>query len=94
MKIDGFYNNIEQNPPKVFKEFFEQIKENANMLKKDIKQIVINLENNKKLLNLFLRNKKLQELTVKAQGYRIIVSKDDISKLTKIVKDNGFFIEF
>ncbi|MEA3384603.1 MAG: hypothetical protein U9Q20_08050 [Campylobacterota bacterium] len=94
LKIDGFYNNIEKNPPKVFDQFFEEIKENTNMLKRDLKQIVINLENNTKLLNLFMTNKRLQELTIKAQGYRVIISKDDISKLTKIVKDHGFFIEF
>ncbi len=94
LKIDGFYNNIEKNPPKIFIDFFDEIKQNANMLKKDITQIVINLQNNKKLLSLFMTNKRLKELTIKAQGYKIIVSKDNLSKLTKIVKDNGFFIEF
>jgi hypothetical protein len=41
-----------------------------------------------------MSNHKLQELLIKAEGYRIIVFKDDISKITKIVKDNGFFVEF
>ncbi len=93
-KIDGFYKNIEKNPPKVFKDFFDDIKKDANMLKRDLKQVVIELNNNKKLLNLFMTNKKLQELVIKAQGYRVIVLKENIPKLTKIVKDNGFFVEF
>ena len=41
-----------------------------------------------------MKNKKLQELVIKAQGYKVIVLKENISKLTKIVKDNGFFVEF
>jgi len=36
----------------------------------------------------------LQEMTIKASGYRVLVKKEDIPKLTKIVKDNGFFVEF
>lgn len=94
LKIDGFYKQIEANPPQVFKDFFDEIMTNADMLKKDSKHVVIELNNNKKLLNLFMKNKKLQEIIIKAQGYRIMVLKDNLSKLTKIVKDNGFFIEF
>jgi hypothetical protein len=41
-----------------------------------------------------MNNRKLQELIIKAEGYRIIVLKNDIPKVTKIAKDNGFFIEF
>jgi len=94
IKIDNFYKQIEANPPQIFKDFFEQIKSNSTMLKRDLSQVVIELKNNKKLLNLFLKNKKLQELIVKAEGHRILVSKNDVPKLTKIVKDNGFFVEF
>ena len=94
IKIDNFYKQIEPNPPQIFKDFFQQIKLDSNMIKRDLSQVVIELKNNKKLLNLFLKNKKLQELVIKAEGYRVIVSKNNIPKLTKIVKDNGFFIEF
>jgi len=94
LKIDSFYKNIEPNPPQVFKDFFDEIKRNQNLLKRDLKQVVIELKDNKKLLNLFMKNKKLQELVIKAQGYKVIVLKENISKLTKIVKDNGFFVEF
>lgn len=94
LKIDAFYKLFDTSPPKVFDRYFEEIKQNANMLKKDLSLITIELQNNKTLLNLFMTNKKLQEFTIKASGYRIIVSKDDISKLKKIVNENGFFIEF
>lgn len=94
LKIDSFYKNIEKNPPQVFRDFFDEIQENINSLKKETQQVVIRLNNNKKLLNLFMNNKKLQELVIKAQGYRIIVLKTDLARLTKIVKENGFFVEF
>ncbi len=94
LKIESFYKQIEKNPPQVFKDFFDEIKANQNLLKRDLKQVVIELTNNKKLLNLFMKNKKIQELVIKAQGYRVIVLKENIPKLTKIVKDNGFFVEF
>ena len=94
LKIDSFYKNIEKNPPKVFVQFFEKAIKNSNLMKRNLKQIVIELKDNKELLNLFMTNPKLQELFIKAEGYRIIVLKDDIAKFTKIVKDNGFFVEF
>jgi hypothetical protein len=94
LKIDGFYKKIEPNPPKVFIEFLENMIKESNLLKRNLKQIVIELEDNKRLLNLFMTNQKLQKLFIKAEGYRIIVLKDDISKVTKIVEDNGFFVEF
>ena len=94
LKIDAFYKIFDKKLPKVFDHFFNEIKENSNMLKRDLKLITIELKNNKKLLNLFMTNKKLQEITTKASGYRVLVLKDDLPKLTKIVKDNGFFIEF
>jgi len=94
LKIEGFYSKIEKNPPKVFIEFFDEAIANANLMKRNLKQVVIELESNKKLLNLFMRNKKLQELLIKAEGYRIIVFKEDIPKVTRIVKENGFFVEF
>lgn len=93
-KIDKFYTLFDQPVPVVFDNYFDEIQSKSNMLKRDLSQIVIELKNDKKLLNLFMNNKKLQELIIKASGYRIIVSKADIPKLTKIVRDNGFFVEF
>lgn len=94
LKIDSFYKQIEKNPPKVFKDFFDEIKRNSDLLKRDLKQVVIELPDNKKLLNIFMQNRRLQDLTIKAQGFRIIVLKENIPKVTKILKDKGFFIEF
>jgi hypothetical protein len=94
LKIDSFYTKIEKSPPKVFIEFFDKALKNSNLMKKNLKQVVIELEENRELLNLFLSNHKLQELIIKAEGYRIIVLNHDIAKVTKIVKDNGFFVEF
>ena len=93
-KVESFYKIFDTKLPKVFDDYFNEIKENANMLKRDLKLITIELKNNKKLLNLFISNKRLQELIIKASGYRILVAKENISKVTKIIKDNGFFIEF
>ncbi len=94
LKIDNFSKIFHQKLPKVFDDFFAEIKENANLLKRDLKLITIELSNNKKLLNLFMTNKKIQELIIKASGYRVLVKKENIPKLTKIVKEHGFFVDF
>ncbi|MCK9373940.1 MAG: hypothetical protein M0P91_12165 [Sulfuricurvum sp.] len=94
IKIDTFYNQIASNPPKVFQDFFDEIKKRACLLKKEPKQIVIHLENNHELLALFMNHKKLQEYCIKGQGYRILVEKENLPKVKKIVQENGFFIDF
>ena len=94
LKIEAFYKIFDTKPPEIFDKFFDDIKSKSNMLKKDLKQVVIELKNDMRLLNLFMTNKKLQSIIIKASGYRILVLKKDLPKLTKIVKDNGFFIEF
>ncbi len=93
-KIDNFYEIIEKNPPQIFKDFLSKIEQNTNLFKKKTDEIVIELKNNKELLNLFLTNHKLKEMIIKAEGYRVIVLKSDLPKFTKIVKENGFFVEF
>jgi len=94
LKIDGFYNNIEANPPQIFIDFFNDIKRKSNMLSNESKYSVIELKNNKELLNLFMTNKRLQDIIIKAEGYRVILLKSDMIKFTRIVKENGFFVEF
>lgn len=94
LKIEAFYNNIEQDLPKVFIKFFDDIKIRSNMLKSDLDYVVIKLEKDKELLNLFMSNKKLQDLILKVEGYRVMVLKSNINKFTTIVKNNGYFVEF
>ncbi|MEA3490557.1 MAG: hypothetical protein U9R27_01510 [Campylobacterota bacterium] len=93
-KIDKFYTLFDKPVPVLFDNYFDEIYAKSNLLKREPSQVVIELENNKALLNIFMNNKKLQELVTKASGYRIIVSRKELPKLTKILKENGFFVEF
>jgi 3-dehydroquinate dehydratase len=93
LKMKNFYKIIQSEPPKVFKDLFDEILQNANLLSADYSKVVIDLKNNKKLLQLFTTNKKLQESIIKAQGFRILVAKQDMGKVSRIVKENGFFVE-
>lgn len=94
LKIDSFRNITDKPLPNIFEKFFQDILNKTNMVKKIPNLVTLQLSKNQELLNLFLHNKKLQELTIKASGYKIVVEKDNITKVTKIIKDNGFFIEF
>ncbi len=93
-KIDKFYTLFGKPVPVLFDDYFDEIYAKSNLLAKEPSQIVIKLENNKKLFALFMENKKLQDLVIKASGYRIIVSQKELSKVTKILNDNGFFVDF
>ncbi len=94
IKIDNFYKIFSDEIPAIFREFLKEIKERANLLHRDLKMVTIELDEQRELLNLFATNKKLQELIIKAQGYRVLIKKDDIPKMRKILGDNGFFVDF
>ncbi len=94
IKIDNFYTLFDEPIPVLYDNYFDDILSRANLLKTNSDQIVIELKNDKRLLDLFMQNKKIQEFIIKASGYRVIVSNANLQKLSRIVKDNGFFIEF
>jgi len=93
-KIDAFASFFSVPLPPHFNWYFDDIKAKANLLKPNTTQIVIELKPDPKLLQLFASDKKIQELIIKASGYRIVVEKTNMAKLTKIIKENGFFVEF
>ena len=82
------------NLPANFTHFFESIKTDANLIHKEPKFITLKLEKNQKLLNFFMRNERLNRLIVKASGYRILVAKEDLTRVASILKEHGFFVEF
>ena len=49
------YRDKDSEIDKIWSNFFDDIKKDANMLTRDLKQVVIELDNNKKLLNLFMK---------------------------------------
>jgi hypothetical protein len=93
-KIESFYQTIEKNPPEVIEEFFQTLKRRAGKLKKSPSHVVVELQKDPELLDLLMSNKKLQSMMIKAEGYRIVLEEHDVPKVSKILKEHGFFVEF
>ncbi|MBL0707746.1 MAG: hypothetical protein JJW00_01715 [Sulfurimonas sp.] len=94
LKIDNFYKTIEPKPPKIVDDFFQNIKKKSALITKETQNVVLVLQKEKELLNLFMTNRTIKELVIKATGYRVVVDKDNLPLLRKIVQENGFFVEF
>jgi hypothetical protein len=94
LKIDNFYKMVGKNIPDVFVKFFDQLKAQSNLVAIRTNIVTLQLQKDQRLISLFQTNKKLQEIIIKAQDYKVLLDKADLSKFTKILKDNGFFLEF
>jgi hypothetical protein len=85
---------VGKNIPDVFVKFFDQLKAQSNLVAIQTNIVTLQLQKDQRLISLFQTNKKLQEIIIKAQDYKVLLDKADLSKFTKILKDNGFFLEF
>jgi hypothetical protein len=92
-KVSNFKSQISSDLPKIFQEYFDNILKRASMIKKEHKSVILKLDDNKELLALFMQDERLKSMIIKAEGYRIIVNLNDMNKIKKIVRDNGFFFD-
>jgi len=93
IKIDNFYKIIDKDLPKVFIDFFEQLLNQSNLVTIEPEIITLQLKKDMKIVALFQKDKKLQDIIIKAENYKVLVYKKDLVKFIRILKDNGFFIE-
>ena len=91
-KVKKFYKIMDDTPPPIHKAFLDKIINRKNVLKKESALMVYKLDKDPDLMNIFMNNKKLQELVYKAEDYHILIHKDKFPIFKKIMKQNGYFI--
>jgi len=93
-KIEFFEVFVDKNPPLVWKTFFKTIKNNINPLKKVNDMIIYKIsEDNKNLINLIATNQTLRKMVTIAEGYKILVNKNDLLTFKTKLKELGYFME-
>ncbi len=93
-KIQFFNTFVDENPPKIWSDFFNIIKANTNPMKRidNITIYKISAEN-KNLISLLASNADIRKLISIGDNYRILIEKTNLTKFKTLLKEFGYFLE-
>lgn len=92
LRIEKFKENIDvKDIPKVWQEFFEDLREKFTAIEVVENIVVLKLVGDKSLINLVVKDNKIKDLILKAEDYHILVKQENLKALIKIFNDYGYY---
>ncbi|MFP4364863.1 MAG: hypothetical protein ACLFR1_13455 [Spirochaetia bacterium] len=88
-RISEFHRLIAKEPADHWEALFSRVKERARLFEQEELCIMIQLPEEKELRRLFIEDKKLSSLVVRAEGARIVVKQQNYKKLRKALEAYG-----
>lgn len=93
-RITNFRREIGTELPKHWQDFLDDIiAEQTALTDESLKYTIFQLSEKSKIREAFQKDPKLQELCIKAQGWRILVPHQNINKLKARIRELGFIFE-
>jgi len=92
-RIDEFKRLIAREPAGHWEELFSRVRERARLFEHEEPCVMIRLPEDRELRRLFLEEKKLSSLVVRAEGGRIVVPQRNYKKLRKALEEFGVLKE-
>lgn len=91
-KIAEFRKVVGTAIPKFWEEFFEELQRKSDSLEKVDDIIVLSLKQDRELINLIGKAEELKGLILKAEGFYILVKKENKEEVVEVLKKYGYFI--
>lgn len=88
-RISDFHRLIAHDPAPHWEALFARIRDRARLFDHQESCIMIRLPEDQALRRLFLEEKKISSLVVRAEGGRIVVTNSDYTRLRKILEEYG-----
>jgi len=94
-KINIFQKLLSNNPPKIWKDFFENLQQKSYELKDENNMFrVFRLPQNPELINLIAREASLKKYILKAESFMVLIRRQDVVHVKKQLKNYGFLVDF
>lgn len=93
-KIDEFKKKIQYDLNDIWKKFFEELLKKMEYVQIIPEYKVIKLEQDKNLINIITKDRRLSSIILKAENFHILIKESDIEKLAEVLKENGYFFNF
>ena len=91
-KISEFRRIAEVPLPEFWESFFEELLSKANSLEKAEDIIVLQLKQDRELINIIGKSEELKGLILKAEGFYILLKEQNKDKVVEVLKRYGYFI--
>jgi hypothetical protein len=88
-RIGEFHRLIAKEPAAHWKELFSRVRERARLFQNEEQCVMIKLPDDRKLRRVFLEDRKLSSLVIRAEGGRIVVTQHNYKKLRKALEEYG-----
>lgn len=93
-KIKFFNDFICPNPPSIWQDFFQTLKQRCKPLKNSNGTYILQEfdPENKDLARLLASDPDIRKLIILAEGYRILIRESDFNKFATLMKDRGYLV--
>lgn len=93
-KIKFFNDFICPNPPSIWQDFFQTLKQRCKPLKNSNSTYILQEfdPENKDLARLLASDPDIRKLIILAEGYRILVCESDFNKFATLMKERGYLV--
>ncbi|MFW6372791.1 MAG: hypothetical protein ACOC3W_03745 [Thermodesulfobacteriota bacterium] len=92
-KIALFKEQVSDDPPAVWVDFFQEIQDRINPLTRAADMVLYKLKPDPELVSLMATDSILKKFILKAEGYHIAVSNQHLGIVTKRLASFGYFID-
>lgn len=91
-KIQEFRNKISENPGEIWENLFKELLERMTSVKILSDYSVLQIKQDKNLINFIASNKEISKLILKAENFHIIIKNENIKSFEEILNSNGYFL--
>lgn len=92
-RIKDFKNKISDKLPKIWEDFFKEIKNKVNLIKAVPQMNVFKISEDRDLINIIAKDEILKKYVLKAEGFYILVPEEDSKIVIKRLESFGYFNE-
>ena len=89
MNLSKFYKNL----PQKWEIFFEDLRSNINFLTPKPEIVVFKVKQDREFFKILGTDAKLKEYILKAEGFYILIKKENVPKVRSILAKYGYFNE-
>lgn len=93
-KINEFKKKIQSELNDIWKNFFEELLKKMEYVQFVPEYRVLKLEQDKNLINIITKDKRLSNIVLKAENFHVIIKEENMEKFAEVLKENGYFFNF
>lgn len=93
-RIEEFHSKIPNPKPQIWMDFLSELATKSRAIRCKPEYRVLKLKDEKELVSILTKDKRFHEYILRAESYHILVKEEDISSLSKLLKEYGYYMNW